>query len=774
MPTVDAQTNSLETALENQETIRVIIGLNIPVFATAGELQENELESQKNLIKEIQFSLLDEVGLPLASPQEGLQASFDNSSVLFNYIPYMILTVDKETLKKLEDSEQVSTIIQEGFLEPLLARSTPVIGATDAWNAGYAGQGKTIAILDSGIDKMHPMLIDKVVSEACYSTTAGIITSVCPDGNTQQIGDGAANYCSVSKCDHGTHVAGIAAGNTVFSGPVVSYSGVAKEANIIAIQVFSRVDSFSACKSSPTCISALDGDVIRGLERVMDLRDIFDITSVNLSLGRDYNSSTCDNSPYKEIIDQLRSVGIATIVASGNDFWKDGIRNPACVSSAISVGSTTNNDIVSGFSNSAAFLDFLAPGEDIRSAIAGGHQLGYKGGTSMAAPHVTGAWAVLKQHSPQSSVQQIFDSLKNTGIDVVDTNGLSFKRIQLDSALNYLGPIISDPPGAPTSLIATAISSSEIDLIWNAPNDDKNSIIGYRIDRESPIGVGFSVIENNTNSKLTSFHDSGLDSDLMYSYKVFAINSVGIGDPSNLASDKTKPIVPRGDFTISSEPSGIEDMQINSSKQVIVTINSINGFNGKIDLIEHSSSNNISVSLSESSVTLDNSNPKVVITLDIDSKNISGNYETTITAKNDSLVHAITIPVTIKTTNGGGCLIATAAFGSELAPQVQLLRELRDNKLLNTESGTSFMESFNQVYYSFSPIIADYERENPVFKEAVKLAITPMISSLSILNYVDISSDQEVLGYGISLILLNIGIYFVAPVIVIFEIRKRF
>ncbi len=123
---------------------------------------------------------------------------------------------------------------------------------------------------------------------------------------------------------------------------------------------------------------------------------------------------------------------------------------------------------------------------------------------------------------------------------------------------------------------------------------------------------------------------------------------------------------------------------------------------------------------------------------------------------------------------GGGCLIATATFGSELAPQVQQLRELRDNHLLQTESGTLFIESFNQFYYSFSPIIADYERENPVFKEMVRLSITPMISSLSILNNVDMDSEVEVLGYGISLIVLNLGMYVGIPAIVIIGIRKRF
>jgi hypothetical protein len=125
-----------------------------------------------------------------------------------------------------------------------------------------------------------------------------------------------------------------------------------------------------------------------------------------------------------------------------------------------------------------------------------------------------------------------------------------------------------------------------------------------------------------------------------------------------------------------------------------------------------------------------------------------------------------------KSVDGGGCLIATATYGSELAPQVQQLRELRDKKLLQSESGSNFMTGFNQFYYSFSPTIADWERKNPAFKEAVRLFIIPMISSISILNHVDMDSEAEVLGYGLSLILLNVGMYFVAPAVVIYKIRK--
>jgi len=128
---------------------------------------------------------------------------------------------------------------------------------------------------------------------------------------------------------------------------------------------------------------------------------------------------------------------------------------------------------------------------------------------------------------------------------------------------------------------------------------------------------------------------------------------------------------------------------------------------------------------------------------------------------------------TMDKNNGGGCLIATAAFGSELAPQVQFLRELRDNTVLQTELGTNFMVGFNQFYYSFSPAIADYERENTVFKEAVKLTLTPLLTSLTLLQYADIDSESEMLGYGIGVILLNIGMYFIAPAVLITKIRKR-
>ena len=122
---------------------------------------------------------------------------------------------------------------------------------------------------------------------------------------------------------------------------------------------------------------------------------------------------------------------------------------------------------------------------------------------------------------------------------------------------------------------------------------------------------------------------------------------------------------------------------------------------------------------------------------------------------------------------GSEMCIRDRAYGSEMAPQIQFLRELRDNTVLQTQSGTAFMTGFNQFYYSFSPYVADYERENPVFKEAVKVTLTPMLTSLTLLNYVQVDTEEEMLGYGIGIILLNIGMYFVVPAAAIIAIKKK-
>jgi hypothetical protein len=171
-------------------------------------------------------------------------------------------------------------------------------------------------------------------------------------------------------------------------------------------------------------------------------------------------------------------------------------------------------------------------------------------------------------------------------------------------------------------------------------------------------------------------------------------------------------------------------------------------------------------------VTLDE-NRQYFIKFKIPESSEVGNYDVIVNAENDQGVVISTKSLEDDTTEeGGGCLIATATYGSEMATEVQQLRELRDNQLLNTASGTAFMSTFNDIYYTFSPIIADYERENPLFKEAVKIAITPMISSLSLME--NANSESEVISLGLSVIMLNIGMYLGVPAVVIVGIKRKF
>ena len=292
----------------------------------------------------------------------------------FKHIPYMALTVDESDLAHLAGLPEVVSIREDRLLRPLLDNSVPQIGADLAWAEGYTGAGQVIAVLDTGVDRDHVALAGKVVDEACFSTQGGEYNadSLCPGGDIEEFGPGAAINCTGTLgCDHGTHVAGIAAADDS------QYAGVARDADLMAVQVFSLLNSFIACGfTSPTCLSAYTSDVIRGLEHVYEQRDNFDIAAVNMSLGGEaYGSAQeCDaaESDVKAAIDNLRSVGIATVIASGNEYHSDAISSPACISSAISVGAVTGSDGVPSFSNSATWLKTLAPGTGIVSAVPGG------------------------------------------------------------------------------------------------------------------------------------------------------------------------------------------------------------------------------------------------------------------------------------------------------------------------------------------------------------------------------------------------------------------
>src|SRR5882672_7547 len=370
--------------------------------------------------------------------------------VLRRYLttPLIALRVGPAALQELDAAGVlVKRVVEDRIHKPVLWDSVPIIGADQAWAQGFDGTGFVVAVIDSGVDSTHPFLAGKVVEEACYSTTSGHqSTTLCPNGANEQIGPGAGVYCplELEGCWHGTHVAGIAAGNgTPADLPIW---GVGRGASIMAVQVFSQINGFFDCGGAPPCLGAYTSDILAALERVYVLRTTYAFAAVNMSLGGGLFSAACDDEPYKPFIDNLRAAGIATVVAAGNDGATDQISAPACVSSAVSVGATTKEDQVADFSNIAPFVSLLAPGDSIISSYPGDVFV-IASGTSMAAPHVTGAWAVLKQAKPAASVDEILQAFSDTGVMIVDERagtGTARPRIQVDFALSDLLN-----PGAP-------------------------------------------------------------------------------------------------------------------------------------------------------------------------------------------------------------------------------------------------------------------------------------------------------------------------------------
>ena len=366
----------------------------------------------------------------------------------FDTLPYLVLEVDAVGLTAIENaSADVVSVMDDPILRPALAESVPLIQGDQVWAAGYTGSGTTIAVLDTGVDSAHPFLAGKVVEEACYSSNIpGVSQSVCPNGQPSQLGPGSAAPCPMGDCIHGTHVAGIAAGNGASAG--VAFSGVAPDAQLMAVQVFSEIINASSCGGIAPCTGAFTSDIIAGLERAYIMAPALNVVSVNMSLGGSVYSAPCDSQPYKPAIDNLRSIGVATVVAAGNNSATSGISTPACISSAISVGSIDKLNQVSWFSNVASFLSLFAPGQAITSSIPGG---GFQAlnGTSMATPHIAGAWSLLRQAVPGASVGTILNALRETGLPITDTRiggTATIPRASLFEALSAIAPVENPQP----------------------------------------------------------------------------------------------------------------------------------------------------------------------------------------------------------------------------------------------------------------------------------------------------------------------------------------
>ena len=384
-------------------------------------------------------------------------------------LPMLSAFLTEPALDAILASRQVWRIAVPRLLKPHLAETTPRVEANLTRAAGYRGAGHAVAILDSGIANSHPFLSQRVIHEWCFGSNVGTgIWSLCPGGAESAGGPGAASACTLSAdCDHATHVAGIAAG----SAAGVSLKGVAPEAHLVNIKIFSGYCCELVGSVAVQGVLAAENDIIDALDHVYSLRNTHSIAAVNISAGSiEHHTTHCDDELIKAPMDLLRSANIMTVVAAGNEN-SSGVTFPSCVSTALAVSSSRDDDTISTWSNYGPLTDVIAPGQDVYSSsvnFSANSVMNYvyetKSGTSMAAPHVAGAIAVLRGMHPTWSASTVEYWLKNTGKPITSaSNGITRRRLDLQEAGRMPGkPVVS------RALLQCAFGAATFDINWNA------------------------------------------------------------------------------------------------------------------------------------------------------------------------------------------------------------------------------------------------------------------------------------------------------------------
>ena len=362
------------------------------------------------------------------------------------YQPLVAFDATAADLERLASDRDVVSVVEDRLSLPTLYQSVPLIGMPKVWQepAGR-GDNSVVAILDTGADLDHPFFAKRIIGQACFSSTTSISKGFCPNGKNSQVGKPSGQNCpypQFAACSHGTHVTGITAG---YRPSGIPDAGVAPRAGIYVVQVFSH---FFNLPKSP--VRSQSSDQILALEHLYGQRDKMPggrkLASINMSLGGGKFPEPCPDDALRPIIRMLKNAGVATVIASGNDGYRNAASSPSCIPEAVTVGSTDKDDKISWFSNSASYVDVLAPGGEILSSWPGGL---YKrdSGTSMATPHVAGAIAALKSITPTASVDALVANLAETGKPIEDTrtNGKYTKpRIQVNKAV--VPPLLSVGP----------------------------------------------------------------------------------------------------------------------------------------------------------------------------------------------------------------------------------------------------------------------------------------------------------------------------------------
>lgn len=463
----------LMAVAQERGTVRVLARLDVATTAEA-RLPGERVAGQRQAIRAARGRLAADLG---GTAWRTVHA--------YDTVPYVALELSPAALTALTLSGAVRDVQEDRLEKVMLPESVPIVQADAAWAAGFDGTDWVVAVLDTGVFSSHPFLAGKVVEEACFSATRD-----CPNGQSQQFGPGAAQPCAYAPltCAHGTHVAGIAAGR----GP--DFSGTARGANIIAVQVFSRFQG-SDCDDDieDPCAKSFVSDTVAALEYVFQARERFKIAAANLSLGGGTfeSQAACDaqEAARKAVIDNLRAVGIATVAAAGNEGCPGGrncpgsaLSAPGCVSSVISVGAVSKSDEVAPFSNSASFLSLLAPGTLILSSVPP-DAFEFISGTSESTPHVAGAFAILSQRLGRGDVDTVLAALQQTGVPITDPrNGVVKPRIAILDALEAL-PAPGSPsglqitPDGARTLISKDVSGARWAIAANPDDDTATGIV---------------------------------------------------------------------------------------------------------------------------------------------------------------------------------------------------------------------------------------------------------------------------------------------------------